>query len=73
MGWYLKNGALQIEGEFLQAEGAPTALPKITVAPKVKKHLIFFGGIIVLLLAWGYYPKIYGLLYSTPGPAFGAS
>ncbi len=73
MGWYLKNGALQIEGEFSQAGGAPPSLPKITIAPKVKNHLIFFGGIIVLLLAWGYHLKIYGLLYSTQGPAFGAS
>ncbi len=73
MGWYLKNGALQIEGEFNQVEGVPTSLPKINIAPKAKKHLIFLGGIIVLLLAWGYYLKIYGLLYSTQGPAFGAS
>jgi len=73
MGWYLKNGALQIEGEFSQAEGVPTSLPKITIAPKAKKHLIFLGGIIVLLLAWGYHLKMYGVLYSTQGPAFGAS
>ncbi|NVL92842.1 MAG: UPF0182 family protein, partial [Desulfobacterales bacterium] len=73
MGWYLKKGALQIEGEFNQAEGVPTSLPKITIAPKAKRHLVFLGGIIVLLLAWGYHLKIYGLLYSTQGPAFGAS
>lgn len=71
--WYLKNGALQITGEIAQVEGKPPSLPKITVAPTVKKHLIFLGGIIVLLLAWGYQLKIYGLLYSTLGPAFGAS
>jgi uncharacterized membrane protein (UPF0182 family) len=73
MGWYLKNGALQIEGEFSQEQGTAPAFPKITVSPKVRKHLIFLGGIIVLLLAWGYYLKIYNLLYSTQGPAFGAS
>jgi uncharacterized membrane protein (UPF0182 family) len=27
----------------------------------------------VLLAAWGYHLKAYGLLYSTQGPAFGAS
>ena len=70
--WYLKNGALQVTGEIVQVEGGPPSLPKITVAPTVKKHLIFLGGIIVLLLAWGYHLKIYGLLYSTMGPAFGA-
>jgi uncharacterized membrane protein (UPF0182 family) len=73
IGWYMKNGAVQIEGEFNQAEGVPTSVPKITIAPKVKKHLIFLAGIFVLLVAWGYYLKIYGLLYSTQGPAFGAS
>jgi uncharacterized membrane protein (UPF0182 family) len=73
VGWYLRDGAVQIEGEFTQAEGAPTSMPKITVAPIVKKHLVFLGGIIALLLAWGYHLKIYGLLYSTQGPAFGAS
>ncbi|MBW2317655.1 MAG: UPF0182 family protein [Deltaproteobacteria bacterium] len=73
MGSYLKDGALQIEGEFGQAEGVPASLPKITIAPKAKQHLIFLGGIIVLLLAWGYHLKVYGLLYSTQGPAFGAS
>ena len=71
--WYLKNGALQIEGEFSQTEGGQPSVPKISVAPRVMKHLIFLGGIFVLFLAWGYQLKIYGLLYSTQGPAFGAS
>jgi uncharacterized membrane protein (UPF0182 family) len=73
MGWYLKNGALEIEGEFSQEQGTAPSFPKITVSPKIRKHLIFLGGIIVLLLAWGYHLKIYNLLYSTQGPAFGAS
>jgi uncharacterized membrane protein (UPF0182 family) len=71
MGWYLKNGAVQIEGEFSQ--GAAPTFPKITVSPNVRKHLIFLGGIIVLLMGWGYHLKVFGLLYSTQGPAFGAS
>ncbi|MBW2368212.1 MAG: UPF0182 family protein [Deltaproteobacteria bacterium] len=73
MGWYMKNGGLQIKGELTQVEGAPPALPEISISPKIKKHLIFLGGIIVLLLAWGFYLKIFELLYSTQGPAFGAS
>ncbi len=71
--WYLKEGSLQIIGDVIQGEGKPPALPKIAVAPGVKKHLVFLAGIIVLLLAWGYYLKVFGLLYSTQGPAFGAS
>ena len=72
MVWYLKNGALKIEGEFSQAEGVPPSFPKITIDPIVKKHLVFLGGVIVLLLAWGFYLKKFGVLYSTHGPAFGA-
>ncbi len=73
MAWYLKNGALKIEGDLDQAPGTPTSLPKITLAENVKKHLVFLGGIVVLLLAWAYRLKMFGLLYSDQGPAFGAS
>ncbi len=73
MGWYLKEGALQVIGDFTPTENRPISVPKITISLKAKKHLIFLGGIIVLLLAWGYHLKIYKLLYSTQGPAFGAS
>ncbi len=71
--WYFKNRSIQMIGEIVQAEGRPPSMPRIEVAPWVKKHLLFLGGIIVLLLSWGYHLKIYGLLYSTAGPAFGAS
>lgn len=73
LGGYLKDGALRIEGEFSAAEGTPVSFPKIILSPKAGKHIVFLGGIIVLLLAWGYHLKIFGLLYSTQGPAFGAS
>ncbi|MBW2632856.1 MAG: UPF0182 family protein [Deltaproteobacteria bacterium] len=73
MGWYLKNGALKIEGDFSRVQDAPPAFPKITLAENVKKHLVFLGGIVALLLAWAYRLKMFGLLYSTQGPAFGAS
>jgi len=71
--WYLKDGAVQIIDEYVQAEGKPVSLPKIKISTKAKKHLLILGGIVVLLIAWGYYLKIFGLLYSTQGPAFGAS
>jgi len=73
MGWYLKNGALKIEGDFRQVQGTLPAVPKITLAENVKKHLVFLGGIFVLLMTWAYRLKMFGLLYSTQGPAFGAS
>jgi len=73
MGWYLKEGGLQIIGDLTPVEGRPPSMPKITLAPSVKKHLLFLAGIVVILLAWGYHLKVYKLLYSTYGPAFGAS
>ncbi len=71
--WYIKDGAIQFVGEFLLSEERPVSIPKIKISEKVGQHLLVLGGIIVLLLAWGYHLKVYGLLYSTQGPAFGAS
>ncbi|MBW2610291.1 MAG: UPF0182 family protein [Deltaproteobacteria bacterium] len=71
--WYLKDGGLQIAGDLVQTESQSVSMPEINIAPNAKKHLLLLGGIIVLLLAWGYHIKVYGLLYSTQGPAFGAS
>jgi uncharacterized membrane protein (UPF0182 family) len=71
--WYIKDGGVQFIGEFLLAEDRPTSIPRVHVTEKVGKHLLVLGGIIVLLVAWGYHLKVYGLLYSTQGPAFGAS
>jgi uncharacterized membrane protein (UPF0182 family) len=71
--WYWKNGALQIIGGIIQEDDKLPSLPNISITPTAKKHLLFLGGIIVLLLAWGFHLKMYGLLYSTQGPAFGAS
>ena len=71
--WYLKDTGLKLIGEVLLGEDRPTSVPKITIPGRVGKHLLVFVGIIVLLIGWGYHLKVYGLLYSTQGPAFGAS
>ena len=71
--WYIKDGGVQFIGEVLLAEDRPTSLPKIKIAEKVSNHLLVLAGIMVLLVAWGYHLKVFGLLYSTQGPAFGAS
>jgi uncharacterized membrane protein (UPF0182 family) len=71
--WYMKEGILQVIGEASSSQGAPPSLPKFIIHEKVIKHLMFLGGILVIIIAWGYYLKIYGFLYSTQGPAFGAS
>ena len=70
--WYLKDSIMKIIDEFAQAEGKPPALTKFVIEPMARKHLLFLGAIISILLAWGYYLKVFGLLYSTAGAAFGA-
>jgi uncharacterized membrane protein (UPF0182 family) len=72
--WYLKTGMLQISpvGQPLGDENRQAGLPKISMQPSIMKLLIFLGGILVLLLAWGFYLKMFELLYSTAGAAFGA-
>ena len=71
--WYIKDGGVQFIGEVLLADDRPSSLPKVKIAEKVSNHLLVLAGIMVLLVAWGYHLKVYGLLYSTQGPAFGAS
>jgi uncharacterized membrane protein (UPF0182 family) len=71
--WYLKDTGVQLIGEVLLGEDRPTSMPKINIPKGVGRHLLVLGGVIVLLIGWGYYLKVYGLLYSTQGPAFGAS
>ena len=70
--WYLKDQILGMVDEFAQMEGGPVSFSRIAIAPTVRKHLLTLGAVIALLVAWGYYLKVYGLLYSTDGAAFGA-
>ncbi len=71
--WYIKDGGVQFIGEVLLADDRPSSLPKVKIAEKVSNHLLVLAAIMVLLVAWGYHLKVFGLLYSTQGPAFGAS
>ncbi len=71
--WYIKDGGVQFIGEVLLADDRPSQIPKVNIAENVGNHLLVLAGIMVLLVAWGYHLKVYGLLYSTQGPAFGAS
>ncbi len=71
--WYIKDGGVQFIGEVLLADDRPSSIPKLKIAGKVGNHLLVLAAIMVLLVALGYHLKVYGLLYSTQGPAFGAS
>ena len=68
--WYIKEGGVQIIGELVLAEDRPAALPKVKISDKVGKHLLVLAAIMVLLVAWGYQLKTYGVLYSTQGSCF---
>ena len=72
--WYIKKGAIQLTNldELTQNKDKQMAMPKINIDPGAIKYLILCGGIVVLLLAWGYRLKMFGLLYSSGGVAFGA-
>ena len=71
--WYFKSGAIQLvnPGDFSQLDQRPPAAPKFKMAKVAKKHLAVLGAILILVVGWGYYLKIYGLMYSRNGAAFG--
>jgi hypothetical protein len=71
---YSTGNLVQMEVGNIQGENQelrPSA--KLNIDQSVKNHLSVVGMIIVTLLIWGYWLKIYQLMYSTKGPAFGAS
>lgn len=72
--WYLRNGAILISNidGLMQVEGRTPTVPRVTFSPAARKHLLFLGGILVLVIAWGYRLKMFNLLYSTDSTSFGA-
>lgn len=71
--WYIKDGGVQFVSEYLLADSRPGAFPKVKIAEHVANHLLALSAVMVLLVAWGYHLQVYDLLYSTQGPATGAS
>ncbi len=43
------------------------------INPKAKSHLSMLGGLFFRGIGWGFWLKLYGLMYSTSGAAYGAS
>ena len=71
---YSRGGLVAMEPGVLQPDDRQLQpSPKLRVDPPVRKHLSVLGMFITVLLIWGYWLKRYHLLYSTGGPAFGAS
>jgi len=71
---YRKGNLINMEMGTIQAQDQKVQLPnKLRIDLPARKHLSILGIIIVALLIWGYWLKRYVLLYSTVGPAFGAS
>lgn len=70
--WYLKSVIVKIIEELSQTQGKGFTYPKISLAPKVRLHLMVLVSIVLILFAWDFYLKIFDLLYSTVGSAYGA-
>jgi len=71
---YRMGNLITMEVGTIQARDQKVQLPtKLSIDSPVRNHLSILGMIIAALLIWGYWLKAYGLLYSTGGPAFGAS
>jgi uncharacterized membrane protein (UPF0182 family) len=75
-GWYLSMLFLVLVAVALsyyidQAIGVQEN--RLYIYPRVKSHLAFLGGLFLLGIAWTYRLKLYGLMYSTSGVAYGAS
>jgi uncharacterized membrane protein (UPF0182 family) len=71
---YSRGKLINMEMKTIQTQDQPMQLPsKLRLDSLVRKHLYIVGIIIVALLIWGYWLKVYQLMYSTGGPAFGAS
>ena len=71
---YSTGNLIKMGGIPAQAQGREVLSSfKLRVDSPAWKHLSIVGMIIVAFLIWGYWLKIYELMYSTQGPAFGAS
>jgi uncharacterized protein len=71
---YSRGKLINMEMKTIQAQDQQMQLPsKLRIDSLARKHLSILGMIIVALLIWGYWLKAYLLMYSTGGPAFGAS
>ena len=75
-GWYLSTLFLVAIGVGLsyyldQAIGVKEN--SLYIYPRVKSHLGALGGLFSLGIAWTYWLKLYGLMYSRSGVAYGAS
>jgi len=68
--WFYRHAGMI---EVPEAERPWTALPNTTFAAKVKTHLAVLAGLLLLNVAWGYRLKMFKLLYSRRGVAYGAS
>jgi len=58
---YYLDQAVKVEGN------------RFHVDSKAKVHLVTLGGLFALRMAWSYWLKLYGLMYSNSGVAYGAS
>ena len=75
-GWYLSTVflvALGVGLSYYLDQAIGVRENRLYIYPRVKSHLSVLGGLFLLGIAWTYWLKFYGLMYSRSGVAYGAS
>ena len=75
-GWYLSTVflvALGVGLSYYLDQAIGVRENRLYIYPRVKSHLSVLGGLFLLGIVWTYWLKLYGLMYSRSGVAYGAS
>jgi uncharacterized membrane protein (UPF0182 family) len=75
-GWYLSTlfmVAMGVGLSYYLDRAIGVQENRFYIYPRVKSHLGTLGGLFLLGIGWTYWLKLYGLMYSSSGVAYGAS
>jgi uncharacterized membrane protein (UPF0182 family) len=75
-GWYLFAVLLVATGvglSYYLDQAIVVQQNRFHIYPRVKSHLGVLGGLLFLGIAWMYWVKLYGLMYSSRGVTYGAT
>ncbi len=75
-GWLLVCVVMTLIGiaaSYLMDHALGAMENRFYINPRAKSHLSVLAGLFFLGIAWGFWLKLFGLMYSTSGAAYGAS